>query len=161
MHDGNGAQDSRTLAQPRHRAATRGFTLIETMITLAVAGVLSTIAYPSVEAQVLRARRTDALVALLQAQLAEERHRANNAGYGSLADLGLRETSPAGHYRVQATPNGSGGYELVAGALAAQARDVRCRYLRLSLADGSLVYASGSDATTANGAEANRACWSR
>jgi len=161
MRDSDHTLDSR-LAHPRRwPSATRGFTLIESMVALAVAGVLSSIAYPSVEAQVQRARRSDALVALLQAQLAEERHRANNAGYGSLADLGLRDTSPAGHYRLQAAPNGSGGYELVAGALAAQARDARCRYLRLSLVDGSLVYASGSDATTANDAQANRACWSR
>jgi type IV pilus assembly protein PilE len=161
MRDCNGDLASRIPRPRRSRPAARGFTLIETMVTLAVAGILSSIAYPSVEAQVQRARRSDALVALLQAQLAEERHRANNAGYGSLADLGLRDTSPSGHYRLQATPNGSGGYELVAGALAAQARDARCRYLRLSLVDGGLVYASGSDATTANDAQANRACWSR
>ena len=138
----------------------RGFTLIEGLVTVAIAGVLSTVAFPSVEAQLLRARRTDALVALLQAQLAEERHRANNAGYASLPELGLRDTSSAGHYRLQANASGS-GYELVATAVAAQARDVRCRVLRLSLVDGVLVQTSGSDATTANGADANRACWNR
>jgi type IV pilus assembly protein PilE len=145
----------------RHGSRASGFTLLECLVTLAIAGVLSSIAYPSVEAQVLRARRTDALVALMQAQLAQERHRANNANYGSLADLGLRGTSPAGHYRVESTANGSGGYDVVASAVAAQARDVRCRVLRLSLADGALVQASGSDATTANSVDANRACWSR
>jgi type IV pilus assembly protein PilE len=139
----------------------RGFTLIEGLVGVAIAGVLSSIAYPSVEAQVQRARRTDALVALLQAQLAEERYRANNAGYATLAELGLRDTSPAGHYRLQASANTNGGYDLVATAVATQARDVRCRVLRLTLADGALVQASGSDATTANGADVNRACWSR
>jgi type IV pilus assembly protein PilE len=139
----------------------RGFTLIEALVGVAIAGVLSSIAYPSVEAHVQRARRADGLVALLGAQLAEERHRANNAGYASLAELGLRDLSPAGHYRLQASVNASGGYELVATAVAAQARDARCRVLRLSLADGTLVQASGSDASTANGSDANRVCWSR
>ena len=152
---------SRSPAAAASRRQASGFTLVESLVAVAIAGVLSSIAYPSVEAQILKARRTDALVALMQAQLAQERHRANNAGYGSLADLGLRDASPAGHYRLQTAANGSGGYDVVASAVAAQARDVRCRVLRLSLADGALVQASGSDATTANGAEANRACWSR
>jgi len=143
------------------RSRARGFTLIESLVTVAIAGVLSSIAYTSVEAQVQRARRADALVALLQTQLAEERHRANNAGYATLAELGLRDISPAGHYRMQAAANASGGYDIVATALAAQARDARCRVLRLSLTDGALVQASGSDATTANGADSNRACWNR
>jgi type IV pilus assembly protein PilE len=145
----------------RASRSERGFTLIEGLVGVAIAGVLSSIAYPSVEAQVQRARRTDALVALLQAQLAEERYRANNAGYATLAELGLRDTSPAGHYRLQASANTGGGYDLIATAVATQARDARCRVLRLSLADGALVQASGSDATTANAADANRACWSR
>jgi type IV pilus assembly protein PilE len=143
------------------RRLARGFTLIETMVTLAIAGVLSSIAYPSLEGQVMRARRTDALVALMQAQLAQERFRANNAVYGSLAEAGLRSTSPAGHYRIEVVASGPAGYELLAAAVANQARDARCRYLRLAMVDASMVYASGSDATTANAADANRACWSR
>ena len=138
-----------------------GFTLIETLVTVAIAGVLSSVAYPSLEGQVMRARRTDALVALLQAQLAQERFRANNASYGSLADAGVWPTSPSGHYRIEVVSSGAAGFELLASAVAGQARDTRCRHLRLALADATLTYASGSDATTANGADANRACWSR
>jgi type IV pilus assembly protein PilE len=148
------------MTQPRLRRA-RGFTLIETMITVAIAGVLSSIAYPSIEGQVLRARRTDALVALMQAQLAQERYRANNAGYASLAEAGLRATSPGGHYTLQVTASGADGYALLASATGAQARDTSCRYLRLALADASRSYASGTDASTANSADVNRRCWSR
>jgi len=146
---------------PRGVRRNAGFTLIETMVTVGIAAVLSSIAYPSLEGQVMRARRTDALVALLQAQLAQERFRANNASYGSLADAGVRPTSPAGHYRIAVISSDAAGFELLASAVAGQARDARCRHLRLALVDATLTYASGSDATTANPADANRACWSR
>jgi len=157
---------SPTVRFPRSRSARRlrrsvGFTLIETMVTIAIAGVLSSVAYPSLEGQVMRARRSDALVALLQAQLAQERFRANNANYGSLADAGVRPTSPSGHYRIEVVSSGATGFELLASAVAGQARDARCRHLRLALADATLTYASGSDATTNNSADANRACWGR
>jgi type IV pilus assembly protein PilE len=150
----------------RSRSARRtrrsaGFTLIETMITVGIAGVLSGIAYPTLEGQVMRARRTDALVALMQAQLAQERFRANNASYGSLVDVGVRPTSPSGHYQVAVVSSDSAGFELLASAVASQARDTSCRHLRLAFADATLTYASGSDASTSNGAAANRACWGR
>ena len=155
-----------TFRSPRSQSArgarrNTGFTLIETMVTIGIAGVLSSVAYPSLEGQVMRARRSDALVALMQAQLAQERFRANNASYGSLADAGVRPTSPAGHYRIAVVSSDATGFELLASAIAGQGRDTKCRHLRLALADATLTYASGSDATTANGADANRACWSR
>jgi type IV pilus assembly protein PilE len=157
---------SPTSLPARARCARRvrrsaGFTLIETLVTVAIAGVLSSVAYPSLEGQVMRARRSDALVALMQAQLAQERFRANNASYGSLAEAGVRATSPASHYRIEVVSSDPAGFALLASAVAGQARDARCRHLRLALADSALTYASGSDTTTANGADANRACWSR
>lgn len=145
-----------------HRARrAAGFTLIETMVTIGIAGVLSSVAYPSLEGQVMRARRTDALVALMQAQLAQERFRANNASYGSLVEAGVRATSPSGHYRIDVVSSSAAGFELLASAVAGQTRDARCRHLRLALVDAALTYASGSDATTSNPADVNRACWSR
>lgn len=156
-----------TISPSRHRhptsrrCAAHGFTLVETLITVAIAGVLSSVAYPSLESQVMRARRTDAIVALLDAQLGQERFRANHASYGSLAEAGLRASSPGGHYRIAVVSSSAAGFELLASAVAGQTRDAKCRHLRLALVEGTLTYASGSDATTANGGDANRACWSR
>ena len=110
----------------------------------------------------MRARRSDALVALMQAQLAQERFRANNASYGSLADAGVRPTSPAGHYRIAVVSSDAAGFELLASAVAGQARDTevpppaaRARRRHAGLCLGQ------PTRRTANGADANRACWSR
>jgi len=143
------------------RRAGRGFTLVETLVAVAIAGVLSSIAYPSLEGQVLRARRSDALVSLMQAQLAQERHRANHRSYGDLAEIGVRAASISGHYTLQVAASSSDGYELVATATGRQAHDATCQTLRLSVAGASVVYASGPDAAASNAAAVNRKCWNQ
>jgi len=143
------------------RRASRGFTLVETLIAVGIAGVLSGIAYPSLESQVTRARRSDALASLMQAQLAQERHRANHRGYGDLAAIGLRPTSLSGHYAIEVAASAVDGYELVATATGRQAHDTTCRTLRLVVAGGSVVYASGPDAAASNAAAVNRKCWNQ
>jgi type IV pilus assembly protein PilE len=142
------------------RAASRGFTLIETMIAVAVAGVLSGVAYPSFQGQVQKARRADAIVTVMQVQLAQERFRGNAASYGTLAELGVAATSPSGHYQLQTSAVAADGYDLLATATGTQARDAHCRYLMLHAANLGFTYASGPDATVANPPDANRRCWS-
>ena len=138
----------------------RGFTAIELLIVMAIAGILGSVAYPGFKDQIAKARRTDALVAMTGVQLAEERWRANRSSYGSLADIGVGGVSSAGHYALQIVSSSATGYQILATAQGAQAQDAACRHLRLSMDGASVGYASGADPAVANAAAANRRCWS-
>ncbi|MFL6660907.1 MAG: type IV pilin protein, partial [Rhizobacter sp.] len=135
------------------------FTMIELLVVLAIAALVATLAYPSFNAQVLTARRSDALVAVMAAQMAQERWRADRPGYGSQAELGLAVITGAGHYAVQVVADGAAGYQVHATARGPQDRDSDCRHLRLSVKDANMVYESGADARVANPAALNRRCW--
>ncbi|MDD5578393.1 MAG: type IV pilin protein [Methylobacter sp.] len=77
-----------------------GFTLIELMIVVAIIAILASIAYPAYQEYVKRAKRADAKTALLQAQMAQEKYRANNVSYGTLVQIGTSSTSPDGYYTI-------------------------------------------------------------
>ena len=141
----------------RRRAA--GFTLIETLAVVSVAGVLASIAYPSFEAPIQRARRTDALVALMQLQMAEERWHSNHRHYATLDELGAASTSANRYYALQVVSADEDTFTLRAAATGLQARDQACRYLTLSASGANVVQASGPTAEATNPAAANRRCW--
>ena len=138
----------------------RGFTLIELMAVVALTGVLTSLALPSFEAQLLRARRSDALVSMMQLQGAQERWRSNGARYGSLLDIGASSVSQGGHYTLQVISADEDGYDMLATANGSQARDAGCRNLALRMVGANPVYASGPDAAVANSASLNARCWS-
>ena len=140
---------------------SRGFTLLESMVAVAVAAIVSTIALPSIEGQVQRMRRADGLVAVLAVQLAQERFRTHAPSYGSLAELGVAATSAQGHYRLAVSDAAAAGYTLTATAAGTQQRDAACRVLRLTVAGGDTLLASGPDAAVGNDAATNRRCWNR
>jgi type IV pilus assembly protein PilE len=139
---------------------SRGFTLIELLCAVAVAGILSSVAYPTFQGVIHKARRSDALVAVMQVQMAQERFRSGNAAYGSLDEIGAAGHSPSRHYTLSVSANSGSGYELQAAASGAQASDRSCRVLKLVVDGFNLTQASGSDARVDNPAEVNRKCWS-
>lgn len=71
-----------------------GFTLIELMIVVVVVAVLSSLAYPSYQEFVVKAKRTEGKAALLDAAQALERHFTNYNTYpASLSAAGVRTYS--------------------------------------------------------------------
>lgn len=144
----------------RQPGAVRGFTLIEMLVTIAVAGVLSSVALPSFEGQMQRARRADALVSMVQVQAAQERFRSNGASYGSLAAIGVAARSAAGHYTLQMASFDADGFAVSVTANGVQARDTACACMTLTSTGANVAYASGPTPALSNPAGANRACWS-
>jgi type IV pilus assembly protein PilE len=141
-----------------HRAT--GFTLIEMMVATAVTAVLSSVAYPSFQSQIQKARRADAMLAIHQVQMAQERWRANHGGYATLADLRLASASPSGHYTIDVASIGLHNYEIRAQATGTQALDTVCGQLRLTVDGATMRHSSGADASSTNPAAQNRQCWS-
>jgi type IV pilus assembly protein PilE len=66
------------------KRSSKGFTLVELMVVVAVIGILATIAYPSYRDHVNRARRADAQATLMQAaQWMQRYYAANNTFVGA------------------------------------------------------------------------------
>lgn len=141
------------------RQGERGVSLIEVLLVVGMVAVLASLAWPVYEHQLRRARRADALVASLQVQAAQERFRSHAPRYGALHELGIGALSGGGHYRLELPARDATGFELLAIATGAQARDASCRYMRLRSRQLALERASGPSPSVDNPPDANRHCW--
>jgi type IV pilus assembly protein PilE len=139
-----------------------GFTIIELSVGLVMAGILAAVAIPNYIEYTKRGRRADAVAALTQIQLAQERWRANNAAYTTeLSALGATTTSPAGHYTLSIVAANAAGFQVTATASStAQVQDTHCSTLRLTMAGGNVSYGS-SNASNVNDASGVNRCWVR
>jgi type IV pilus assembly protein PilE len=59
----------------------QGFTLVELLIVMAIAGIMATLAYPSYTNYILKTRRAEGQVALLDAMQHQERYYSENNQY--------------------------------------------------------------------------------
>ncbi len=81
---------------------TRGFTLIELMIALAMAAIVIAIAYPNYQTYRERTNRSSAAAYLLNVAARQQQYHVDARTYGTLAEIGM-DTPPAEvqrHYTV-------------------------------------------------------------
>lgn len=145
------------------RSRRRGFSLIEVMVAIVLAGILASIALPAFFDAVRKGRRSDAFAALTQLQLAQERWRAGNAGYTTdLATLGVAAVTASGHYGISVTAADATGYTLEAVARGGQAQDKACATMAVRAVGGTLQYGSAcATCTLTTPLSDPLRCWSR
>lgn len=120
-----------------HPRTTRGFTLIEALVAMALAAILASLAWPSYREQVAKGRRVNAQAMLFGAAQYMERFYTENHRYdqdlsGKAVALpdNLRQTAD-GAYTLQVIAPERERYTLSATPKAAQASD-RCGTLSIS-----------------------------
>lgn len=117
----------------------RGFTMIEVLVVCVVSVLLAGIAWPSYRGQLQRAGRTEAMQALVNLQVAQERHRETFGRYAAdLATVGLAERTEGGRYRIAFTATGVESYRAAAEVRegSAQDGDRHCPALTIEVRQG-------------------------
>jgi type IV pilus assembly protein PilE len=132
---------------------TKGFTLIELMVVVAIIGIISAIAFPSYDSYMKKTRRADAKVALTTIADRQERFYLQNNTYTTVfgaTGLNLSTTSEEGYYTLAMNSGNATGFKATATATGAQVNDTTCT----SLSIDSL------GAKTSNGnADDSSKCW--
>ena len=121
---------------------SRGFTLIELMVVLAIVAILAAIALPTFTEQVRKSRRSEAIQGLADMQLRQERYRANHTSYATSAQLVVPTST---FYTFAITSNTAAGYAMTAvpKSGSAQAGD-RCGTFTFTMASGVMSKSAGA-----------------
>ena len=141
----------------KHLRFESGFTLIESLISVALMAILMGIALPNFERHWQISRRQDAQNTLLQLHLKQLQWRGLHAQYaGTLSELGWASVaSSAGHYGLRLENAGPQSYEIHATALGLQTRDTACISMSLHVtANAQLIRASQQSSNSDPGQ-----CW--
>ncbi len=143
----------------------KGFTLIELMITVVIAAILMSIAFPLYLHQIRESRRTDARSALLDLASREERYYAINNVYTDVAtNLGYTawpQTVGSGYYEIDkptnvaaGTANSTATFKLTAVPIAGkgQDQDSDCQSF-------SVTQSGQESSTNSASADSTSTCW--
>ena len=141
----------------------RGFTLIELMVAVVIAGILAAVAYPNYTSYVQRSRRADAAAVLTAVVQAQERYRGNRSTFSSSMEE-LKIDSSTKHYDVSIT-NLSGVENLVSGyvvtatpkAGSPQLNDKDCVSMSIQVDGASVKYLAAGDGNRVT----SNTCWPR
>jgi len=112
------------LSYVRTSRRQRGVTLIELMTVVVIIAIIATIAIPSYRRYLIRSQRSEAKIALLQLQTAQEKFYLQNNSYVDNANfstapptgLGISNTTETGKYTLSITAFGAGGVSYTATA---------------------------------------------
>ena len=131
---------------------SRGFTLIELIIALAVVAIIAAIAVPAYQESVRQSRRADAKVALLDLSSRLELYYAENNTYatatiasGNPTDVLDSADSPDGYYTLSFSAQSANAYTIQAAPKPgrSQAGDSRCGTYTLSSSEIKSVSGTG------------------
>lgn len=128
-----------------------GFSLLELLVALTIVAILSAIAYPNYQAHVLKTRRAEAKVALMDLAARLEQYRLIHHSYkgATLSDLGKSPATEKNHYRLKIETTTENYYVIAAIPKGPQVKDTRC---------GTLTYKEqGEKGITGSGTTVE--CW--
>jgi len=130
-----------------------GFTLIELLIVIAIIGLLAAIAYPSYTSYVIKAKRSDGALALMEAVQAMERCKSTLFTYTNCTIAGQLAISPDKNYTIALDPAPTASaFTIVATPDASLSSDTECTTLAIDHL-GNRTSTPGPAGTDANG------CW--
>ena len=140
-----------------------GFSMVELLIALAIAGLLAMVAYPSYQNSAMRTRRADGIAGALGVQVAQEKFRASCPFYaqsiGTTNTCGANagastvqaaSSSPEGYYTnsIAASSASGNSYTISADPTGIQADDTDCDPMTITF-----------NASNPNGLKAPAGCW--
>lgn len=135
---------------------SKGFSLIELLIVVAIVSIITAIAYPGYRNHIIRAHRSEGQIALLDLANRMERYYSEHDTYQTAQYNVLKNpTTDGSWYRLSITQATNTSYVLQATPIGTQAtNDTLCQSLTLT-SSGVKDITSANTAPTGN----NRLCW--